>query len=544
MAVVQISRIQQRRGRKNTSTGFPQLASGEFGWAIDTQQLYIGNGSVAEGAPYVGNTEILTEHSNLIEFLGLYQYKRNDISIQTGTSPAAPIRRTFQDRLDDYVSVRSFGARGDGITDDTSAIQRAIDQLFINPSHRSIKNRDVLFFEPGVYIISEEIRVPPYAHLVGAGMDSTFINLTAPVDSTTHVVRFVDGASVPGTYITYDSMNYDSRPQYITMEKMTLTTTGAGSVLSLDNADTCSFDQIRFVGSYVNGLTPLTPDYLYVFTAQAGVYSRGASSIHLPQHIEFHNCIFDKTGYGVFSDTDSDTLIFQNCRFFQLFDGLSLGGGINGAINTKIDGSHFDLIDRFGIHIKKGYGNTSSNNKFMLVGNDNQGYENPTYPIVKFDTANNQSVNDYFERNRKLKDQTLSGLVPYLASIQSTGLVTDPINFSAQILTTPSTPLDFLRFPVYKTSTFVIDYVINKTTPGPAVRTGTMTIAVDYPNRQSTIHDDFEYIGSAFVENIKFTVAINDLDGDGNYDTLVLKVFNPVGNGSGTMNYTYRTLTK
>ena len=53
MAIVQISRIQVRRGRENTDTGLPQLASGEMAWAIDTQQLYIGNGSVSEGAPAV-----------------------------------------------------------------------------------------------------------------------------------------------------------------------------------------------------------------------------------------------------------------------------------------------------------------------------------------------------------------------------------------------------------------------------------------------------------------------------------------------------------
>ena len=61
MAVVQISRIQIRRGKKNAGTGLPQLASGEFGWAVDSQELFIGNGSVAEGAPYVGNTKLLSE---------------------------------------------------------------------------------------------------------------------------------------------------------------------------------------------------------------------------------------------------------------------------------------------------------------------------------------------------------------------------------------------------------------------------------------------------------------------------------------------------
>ena len=71
MAIVQISRIQIRRGQKLTGSGVPQLAGGELGWAVDTQKLYIGNGSVTEGAPAVGNTEILTEKTNIFQISGL-----------------------------------------------------------------------------------------------------------------------------------------------------------------------------------------------------------------------------------------------------------------------------------------------------------------------------------------------------------------------------------------------------------------------------------------------------------------------------------------
>jgi hypothetical protein len=82
MAVVQISRIQVRRGKAQTGTGFPQLASGEMGWAIDTQELYIGNGAVAEGSPAVGNTKILTQNDlsaegNLLQQLQ-HIYKSGD----------------------------------------------------------------------------------------------------------------------------------------------------------------------------------------------------------------------------------------------------------------------------------------------------------------------------------------------------------------------------------------------------------------------------------------------------------------------------------
>ena len=127
-----ISRIQVRRGRK---TELPQLASGEFGWSVDTQELYLGNGAVAEGAPYVGNTKLLSEHDNLFDFANTYTY-RKDLNITTGVSTNAPVLRTLQDRLDDRVSIRSFGALGDGL-DQTTSLQRAIDQLFLNPSNNS-----------------------------------------------------------------------------------------------------------------------------------------------------------------------------------------------------------------------------------------------------------------------------------------------------------------------------------------------------------------------------------------------------------------------
>jgi len=60
MAIVQISKIQQRRG---LDQDLPSLASGEFGWSIDTRRLYIGNGTLDEGAPALGRTEVLTEIS-------------------------------------------------------------------------------------------------------------------------------------------------------------------------------------------------------------------------------------------------------------------------------------------------------------------------------------------------------------------------------------------------------------------------------------------------------------------------------------------------
>lgn len=57
MPIKQNSKIEVRSGLQQN---LPQLGKGEFGWCIDTQQLYIGNGTVADGAPLPGNSQIVT----------------------------------------------------------------------------------------------------------------------------------------------------------------------------------------------------------------------------------------------------------------------------------------------------------------------------------------------------------------------------------------------------------------------------------------------------------------------------------------------------
>ena len=94
MAITQISRIQHRRGLK---AQLPQLSAGEFGFAVDTQELFIGNGTVQEGAPEVGNTKILTEDDNILSVANTYTLKGNTNNpVVTGVDNNAPIVRTLQ----------------------------------------------------------------------------------------------------------------------------------------------------------------------------------------------------------------------------------------------------------------------------------------------------------------------------------------------------------------------------------------------------------------------------------------------------------------
>jgi hypothetical protein len=165
-------------------------------WAIDTQELYIGSGAVSEGAPAVGNVKVITnidlaDGGNILNTLG-YTYQVNNTAIQTGASATSPVARTLASRLDDQVSTKAFGTVADGATDNTAALQRAINQLFLNPANRASNatalasgTRVILTIPAGTYYTSGTIYIPSYAALVGAGADHTIINYNPQTFSIT-----------------------------------------------------------------------------------------------------------------------------------------------------------------------------------------------------------------------------------------------------------------------------------------------------------------------------------------------------------------------
>lgn len=83
MAVVQISKIQLRRGLQEN---LPQLASAELAWSVDERRLYIGNGTLAEGAPTVGVTEILTAQTIIAELNSIVVLQGNVANLEANVT--------------------------------------------------------------------------------------------------------------------------------------------------------------------------------------------------------------------------------------------------------------------------------------------------------------------------------------------------------------------------------------------------------------------------------------------------------------------------
>jgi hypothetical protein len=270
MAVYQISRIQLRRGKRNDGTDLPQLASGEMAWAIDTQELYIGNGSVAEGAPAVGNTKILTA-KDLVSQGGLigkinYVYKNTDPTIQTGLTATTPVSRTLQDRLDDRVSSFDFNVTPlstlTGLeVDSTITLQRAINQLFVNTPFANatypdgsdledaVVRRVTLNVAPGVYNISNTINIPSYATIVGAGADKT-------------IFKFDPKATLSNVNTTYNSPIIVTSEATVNMKGATIT-----PVAGYIDEGVGIVDDALFTGHIVHG----TPSVLHVDDIGSGI---------------------------------------------------------------------------------------------------------------------------------------------------------------------------------------------------------------------------------------------------------------------------------
>jgi hypothetical protein len=391
MAIVQISRITNRKG---LIENLPQLAGAELGWAVDTRQLFIGNGTLQEGAPVIGNTEILTEFSD-ITAVSNYTYK--DIAVgyaaQTGPTPSDPVVRTVQAKLDDFADVRDFGAIGDGAADDTAAINRALYQLYCIEANTQI--RRALYFPAGTYKVTETIIIPAYAKLVGEGANCTtiFLDTSSDISSlSAYVARYGDSLQQTGVNI---GNNGATAPTNIEISSMTFQTAEVTDVFLVEDATQCYFDSVNFVG-------PLTTADIISGTSTdniAGV--RFASTVSLVcNQITFDKCRFQGLTYGINTDQQCESVTVSNGAFVTLYQGVVLGAGspVNGgATGFRAVQNLFDEIYSEGIVYGAVNLNVSAYNAFYDVGN--QYSTNPQTPVISFGSDNNVSISDMFVRD-------------------------------------------------------------------------------------------------------------------------------------------------
>jgi hypothetical protein len=518
MAVVEIARIQVRRGQEN-QTGVPPLAGGEFAWAADTEKLYIGLRR-EDGGSRDANVEVLTEQHlrNLFEFtvntVTSYVYRYgSDITAEVSTE----YERNLLDKLDDQVSVKDFGIEGNGVDDVTALLRMTVDRLFLSTStyqpYPGVSAAKVLYFPTGVYNISDTIFIPKNTVIKGEGIGNTIIKLTT---TGTHVFETVDSSSVGSSlggdsgYVRFPSINSgDTQPDNIIIEGMTLqnstssTVTGALSLIKMAASSNSIIRNVKFQG--------IRTDVNSINTSYSGVEILGYETL-TSDNLKIENCEFSDLYYGVKSNHDimrpiiSDS-IFKDCRIGVAFNVPKDSLALVGPRFAKISNNRFEDIEEQAIYIGEnapvggsgaittGTHLVSMGNQFINVGNyKNVWGENSTTgtAVITFSTDKNSSVNDSFDR-AEYQETNISGDTRYNQLIQGDAAIDDSYATPNVIEAGLSACIARIPLTLYLQSV-KIKYLL--VTSVPQYRAGMLTINVGggillLPN--PSITDDYNY---------------------------------------------------
>ena len=506
MPIVQISRIQHRRGKR---TDLPQLAAGELGWVVDEQRLFIGNGTVADGAPAVGNTEIVTSGSSAFTSALSHTYKGYlGDSTPVGTSQ----QRTTQQRLDDYVSVKDFGAKGDDSTADITAIQNAIDEIYKDTDKDDTRSRRVLFFPAGTYRINAALKIPPYAHLVGEGPDKTIITNSG----NNAVMVTMDDEGNVGANIGNSGA---TTPTQIQISNMTIKNTVAYGGVSLDRVTKAYFNNVKFQGSYaVSGADA---------SNSKGVTVTNSTVTYSTTGVIFNQCQFTKFARLVDISYDATNIRFHDCDFAIAYYGSLIGAEMDGSTAGLINGprdihfanSSWSDIGQQAIWVKPTAGADAGTGPRNIISNGNYyaktvannfegaGGSIREVPVIQFDNDECTSTLDFFERS-DLREAALN------ASPEVQGIATQVKAVKTFTMNNNQSSAATIReYPGLNGKGFSIRYKIER---GGDTRIGEMIISSDGTN---IAYDDNSVDSDADV-GVDLIAALDNKDSTAGNETI------------------------
>lgn len=510
MAVVQISRIQLRRGQKNSVSGIPQLASAEMAWAVDAQELYIGNGSVAEGSPYVGNTRILTEHENLLDLISSYQYAADDLTMEQYS-----VSRSIQNKLDEYVSVADFGVLpGETSVDFFNIAMQALYRSGNTEYHK------VLTIPNGVYTLNADLEIPSNVILRGETPGGVVFDIGE------YNIRFItdDG----------EFLNSGNNPTNVHLSNIMIRRT-TGRVI-LTGLKKSVFDDVTFAGDFTI-LDITSADDAAALASNSAVYWENTAAETTVTDIKFNRCSFLGNMVSIVATnfvSNTSNIYFDECNFIDNYYSTVIIGVAGQNNFWKYRSGTFENIYSSAFLSTYGKGTVIRGANFINVGNKSSGPTLPQAPMVEFgERAGNLVVDCFSDRMQTANIQTSENVhaVPEV-------LGGDKVSFFDRIVTDfglSDTPIPFAVLSA-ATNTYTINYVLRL---GEIYRKGELTIAVgnniNPSNDDLSISDDYTISPNLsltspgiIISEFEFSVSIHDNNSDGINDTIALMYQNNV----------------
>lgn len=220
-----------------------------------------------------------------------------------GGVPYADLNSSVQTALDSaslskvFLDVKSFGAKGDGTTNDSAAIQAAIAQ--------SVTTGIPVYLSPGTYLINAALSITANVSVLGAGREKSILKATNGLND--YVIKFNGGATGVGIV--------GARYSDFTIDGNQVQQTAGGGILA-DGAVQTVFERIKFTNCFNWGLKlgPIT----------------GAGTGH---HNLVNRCLFSADtasagiGGGLWVTTSDENWVIDSD-----FEGL--GGAVNPGTET------------------------------------------------------------------------------------------------------------------------------------------------------------------------------------------------------------------
>lgn len=458
MAVIEIARIQVRRGQE-LQTGIPQLDAGEFGWAQDTEHLYIGK-RIAEGAPDDTNTRILTENdlNNVFAIIGsisttttlnsLYTYRQNikEENLRYVTTS------TLQTKLDTLVSLTDFGVLPQSGTtvDITLELRGAVSDLFANEtvdwySDQQKDFRRQLLIPAGNFSVSGTVDLPPYATIIGAGPELTKITF---INSTDTLFRTID-ADGNGFEDPIDMRSGPGRAREVHLEGMTLefdnTLPAAKSLISLDNVLNARIENITFRTEISS--TSTTTFGLVDHGVGIEIRGSGDQGSELCQNILIDHCQFDSLLTAVHGTGTVVRPVINHSVFSNLNQGIVMESldTLQGPSNGYFSYNRFNDILQEAIYVGENpivngvrprSNHLSTQNHYSRVGGTffNEFTTTIAKSVLTFMSAGNKSVDDYFAR-RDYAERNTNPTFFYNPLVNGTVTINDSATYTKTVST-------------------------------------------------------------------------------------------------------------
>lgn len=188
-----------------------------------------------------------------------------------------------------YANVQWFGAKGDGVTDDTDAFAAALGQGHVT-----------VYVPAGTYRVSG-LRIPSHTTLRGAGMERTILKLTDHAANGEWVITNQD-YDQGNTHIVLEDFTADWN---LSRANVSRVGNQASSCIALAHAHFCWIRRVKAVNSLLHCFDVTSPQYVYEGDT---VYSDKPS-----RFVWIQDCIADGFEDDGFTTHHSEYIFIENC---------------------------------------------------------------------------------------------------------------------------------------------------------------------------------------------------------------------------------------